>query len=155
METEERIIRPETILKNMTNKQLKNISVPQKLQFTDLKRISKQVSGSIFDPKICSLWTGYITNINNSKKGIYINFYFNSQKVALHRLLYINFIGELNDHEYIKFSCGNKGRCCNINHLKKYKYNYDKSNDSLLHSHVNNNINKNIDNTSFIIDFNK
>jgi len=45
--------------------------------------------------------------------------------VALHRLLYINYVGELDDDEYIKYVCMNKGRCCNIHHIKKFKY--DKS----------------------------
>jgi hypothetical protein len=60
--------------------------------------------------------------MNNLNKGRYVNFYFRRKKVALHRLLYVNFIGNLNDDEYLKFSCDNKGICCNIHHLKKFKY---------------------------------
>jgi hypothetical protein len=119
----EKKVKPENILRGLMAKQIKNIPSSKKLQFTDLKRISKKLSGSIFDPNSCCLWTGYVTNINNISKGIYINFYFNGKKVALHRLLYINFIGELCDDEYIKFTCNHKGKCCNIYHLIKYKYN--------------------------------
>ena len=38
--------------------------------------------------------------------------------MALHRLLYINFIGNLHDNSYLQFTCKNKGACCNINHIK-------------------------------------
>lgn len=75
----------------------------------------------MFDEEQCCMWNGYITNSNNSK-GTYINFYFKKRKAALHRLLYMNFVGDLNDDEYLKFNCENKGKCCNINHLAKYKY---------------------------------
>jgi hypothetical protein len=119
----EKKVSPENILRVLVAKQLKNIPSSKKLQFTDLKRISKKLSRSIFDQNLCCLWTGYVTNINNISKGIYINFYFNGKKVALHRLLYLNFIGELGDDEYIKFTCKHKGKCCNIFHLIKYKYN--------------------------------
>jgi hypothetical protein len=36
--------------------------------------------------------------------------------------LYCNFVEDLSDDEYLKFSCENKGNCCNIKHLKKFKY---------------------------------
>jgi hypothetical protein len=109
-------------LKELLNKQLKNISSDKKLKYNDLKRLCKYIDSNIFDENKCCLWTGYITNINNVSKGIYINFYFNGKKAALHRLLYINFVGELMDDEYLKFNCINKGKCCNIFHLKKFKY---------------------------------
>ncbi len=111
------------ILKELLNRQRKNICASKKLLFNDIKRISKFLSDSIFDENKCSLWTGYITNEKNQSKGTYINFYFNKKKIALHRLLFINFIGEISNDEYIKFSCDNKGKCCNIHHMKKYTYN--------------------------------
>ena len=49
--------------------------------------------------------------------------YFNKKKIALHRILYNNYVEEIHDNEYIKFICSNKGRCCNINHMKKFIYN--------------------------------
>jgi hypothetical protein len=77
------------------------------------------------------VWDGYITNSKNTRKGTYINFFFRNKKVALHRLLYENFIGALNDDYYLKFSCDDnetKGKCCNTNHMIKYKYNlYEES----------------------------
>lgn len=110
------------LLKELLSKQLKNISGDKKLSYNDIIRINKFINISIFDPERCSLWNGYVTNEKNKTKGTYINFYFNKKKIALHRLLYINYIGEISNEEYIKFSCENKGKCCNINHMKKYLY---------------------------------
>jgi len=110
------------LFKELIEKQLKNIDNDKKLQYNDIKRICKYINSSIFDPNKCCIWYGYITNVNNSNKGTYINFYFRKKKAALHRLLYNNFIGELKSNEYLKFNCENKGKCCNIHHLKKYKY---------------------------------
>jgi hypothetical protein len=107
----------------MLKKQIGGIPSDKKLNYNDIKRISKFIKSSIFDKKKCSIWAGYITNENNSNKGTYINFYFNKKKIALHRLLYINYVGILSDNEYLKFSCENKGKCCNIHHMNKYTYN--------------------------------
>lgn len=114
-------INNEKVLRELLSKQLKNIELDKKLQFGDIKRIAKYLKDSIFGDK-CSIWNGYITNLNKDNKGTYINFYYKEKKVALHRLLYINYIGELEDNEYLKFSCPNKGKCCNINHFSKHEY---------------------------------
>jgi len=92
-----------------------------------MKRICKYIDTSIFDKKVCCIWNGYITNANNSNKGTYVNFYFRNKKVALHRLLYSNFVAPLDSSEYLKFNCDNKGICCNINHYEKYKYSKNNS----------------------------
>lgn len=119
------------LLSELLDRQLKNLPTSKRLQFSDLKRIANYIQGNIFDVEKCCLWTGYITNNNNTSKGTYINFYHRNKKVALHRLLYINFVGELNDSEYLRFKCKEKGKCCNINHLEKYQYNKPKQiNDS-------------------------
>jgi hypothetical protein len=65
-------------------------------------------------------WTGYITNLNKDNKNCYISFFHKNKKIALHRLLYCNFVEELNDNEYLKFTCENKGKCCSLKHLKKF-----------------------------------
>jgi hypothetical protein len=116
----------------LLQKQLKNIEYDKKLQLTDLKRICKYICTSMFDKKICCLWNGYVSNSHNSSKGTYINFYFKTKKVALHRLLYCNFIGILENNEYLKFTCKNKGICCNLNHIKKYKYNKKIKNEVVI-----------------------
>ena len=110
------------IFRELMSSQLPNVPKEWKLGVSDMKRICKYIDTSIFDPHRCCLWTGYITNINNSNKGTYVNFYFQSKKVALHRLLYSNFVAPLDSSEYLKFNCDNKGVCCNINHYEKYKY---------------------------------
>lgn len=122
------------ILNELITKQLKNVSQSKKLQYTDFKRICKYIDRSIFDNNKCCLWTGYVTNINNLHKGTYINFFFQKKKIALHRLLYINFVDNLSTDEYLKFTCDNKGKCCNVNHLKKYKYNKKQEDDDTINT---------------------
>lgn len=110
------------LLNELIQKQLKNVPITKKLRYSDLKRLCKYFNTSIFDENKCCLWNGYITNERNTNKGVYINFYFKGKKIALHRLLYINFIDNLSDNEYLKFTCENKGKCCNVAHLKKFTY---------------------------------
>ncbi len=115
-------MRNNLLISELLNKQLQNVPNDKKLQYNDLKRLSKYLAGDIFNPDACQFWSGYVTNSNDQTKGIYINFYFKNKKYILHRLLYANFVGELGDDEYLKFTCPNKGKCCNIHHLKKFKY---------------------------------
>lgn len=129
-------------LKELIKKQNKNVSNDKKLDYNDIKRISKFLSSSIFDKNICSIWNGYITNEKNQSKGTYVNFYFNKKKIALHRLLYINYVEDVSDNEYIKFSCLNKGKCCNINHMKKYMYNKNINESTIENKKSNDDINK-------------
>ena len=111
------------LLNELMLKQIKDIPTENKLKYADMKRICKYINNSIFDENVCCLWQGYITNSNNFNKGTYINFYYRKKKVALHRLLYTNFVEVLGKNEYLKFNCENKGKCCNIHHLKKFEYN--------------------------------
>lgn len=120
------IYRKDEILSKLINKQLPTVPLTKKLQYSDLKRISEHITGDIFDENTCCLWNGYITHIGKNSEAVYINFYFRGKKIALHRLLYVNFIGELNDDEYIKFGCSNKGRCCTASHLIKCTVNNKK-----------------------------
>ena len=107
------------VLSELLSNQLKNIDKQKKLDYSDIRRLTKYINKSIFNSNECVLWNGYITNLNNKSKGTYINFFFKQKKYALHRLLYINYIGPLYDDEYLKFTCENKGCCCNINHIQK------------------------------------
>lgn len=110
----------------LKRKQLPNVPASKAFRPSDIQRIVQHTTTSIFDKEKCSLWTGYITNLQNRKKGTYVNFYFkNKKKVALHRLLYANFKGDIGAQDYIKYSCPNKGKCCNINHIVKFEYNDD------------------------------
>ena len=94
----------------------------KKLDVKSLQRISRNIDKSIFGSE-CVIWKGYITYIKGTDVH-YINFFFNKKKHALHRLLYLNFVGPIDDNEYIKYSCDNKGKCCNVNHF--YKINQKK-----------------------------
>lgn len=138
------------ILCKLIKNQKQNISLEKKLTFSDLKRISSNLSNDIFDDN-CSLWNGYVTNLNSKKNNCYISFFYKNKKIALHRLLYINFIDELKDDEYLKFNCENKGKCCSLNHLAKScvetenKYYINKKNAKQEATNIENIINKPID----------
>lgn len=106
------------ILNEMLQKQLPDVPIHTKLTYKDIVRILKNLNSSIFCKDFCSIWTGIIVSDDDSKN-LNINFYFKQEKVSLHRLLYSNFVGELQDNEYIKFSCRNRGRCCNVSHFIK------------------------------------
>lgn len=110
-------------LQEMLSKQRLNVPLNKKLYITDLKRILNKIPISIFSSDCC-VWQGYITNLNNSKKSAYINFYFRKKKKALHRILFINFKDDLKEDEYIKFTCKHAGYCCSLNCMRKYKYKY-------------------------------
>lgn len=110
------------ILDELIKRQMPNVPLEWRLQVNDMKRICKYIDKSIFEGEECNPWLGYITNMNNLNKGTYVNFYFKNKKVALHRLLYINYVGPLDSSEYLKFRCESKGICCNIKHYEKYKY---------------------------------
>ena len=109
------------ILSKFINNQLPNIDDMYKLKHKDFIKISKNIDIDIFQHNQCTIWNGVLCNKDKPKKGIYINYYFNKKKTTLHRLLYINFLGPLDDSEYLKFKCVNKGYCCNINCLEKAK----------------------------------
>ena len=128
------------LLKELLNKQIKSIPLNKKLTYGDFKRIIKYIDISIFHEDKCCLWNGYVTNSKPDKnyKGAYVNFYFKKKKVALHRLLFINFKQFIEDTDYIKYTCNNKGSCCNINHMVKFSYNKKKIyNNNLIHGSQN------------------
>lgn len=106
------------ILLQLSSMQLKNIDISKKFTYRDIMRITKHINKSIFG-KQCTLWDGFVANIRENKSP-YINFYFRGKKLALHRLLYINYVEDLKPNEFIKYSCKNKGRCCCLNHMIKY-----------------------------------
>lgn len=149
------------LLKELLQKQRKDIPEDKKLYLHDVKRVCKNIKNSIFNENECCLWNGYITNLNKANKGTYINFYFRQKKVALHRLLFINYVDDLSNDEYLKFSCDNKGVCCNVNHLKKFKYNKSpKKNTVVDKKKKKNNINiiyenncKNDQQSELVVDF--
>jgi hypothetical protein len=109
-------------MKELFDKQRKDINTRRKLGRYDIKKIIKYTETSLFDDEECCIWTGYITHTISKRKGEYVNFHFKGGKVGLHRLLYENYKGKLSREEYIKYECENRGKCCNVNHMRKYKY---------------------------------
>lgn len=113
------VVSKNKLLIELINNQRENVDQQKKLDIKDMHRICKNINGSIFSKSDeCCLWCGYITTINTSNTK-YINFFFKKKKYALHRLLYENFIDEIDKSEYLRFTCENKGTCCNLNHIKK------------------------------------
>ena len=110
------------IVAEMIRNQLPTVKKERRLLHADFRRIVKYLHQSIFIPNTCTLWQGYVTDRSVKNKGSYINFYFQKKKLALHRLLYINFLGPLEDDEYVRFKCKNKGYCCSLHCLEKHQY---------------------------------
>lgn len=105
------------LLEELTTKQRKNTPFTVLLKFKDLNRIVNNIDKSIFDND-CTMWKGFIHSYKNN---YYINFFYKGSKKNLSRLLYYNFVGNIEETEYIKNICKNGGKCCNINHYKKFK----------------------------------
>lgn len=103
------------ILEELMKKQLNDVPLNYKLSYSDLKRLSKNLDTSIFGDE-CSIWKGFVNQKTNNKK--YVNFYFRKKKIAINRILYLNYVGNLDKSEYLCYSCGNQGVCCNINHIE-------------------------------------
>ena len=110
------------IMSEMIRNQLENIDLDRRLLHADMQRMVRYLNTSIFLSGTCSLWQGYVTDRTVRNKGSYVNFFFHGKKFGLHRLLYINFLGPLNDDEYVKFRCQHKGYCCSVHCLEKQKY---------------------------------
>ena len=107
----------------LSNNQLDEVDPSRKLSVNDMGRLLRYTKSSLFNDDECCLWNGYIANKKGiNKKVKYAYFYFKKQKVALHRILFENYKDTLSNDEYIKFDCKNKGKCCNINHMNKFKY---------------------------------
>ncbi len=118
------------ILNELINKQRKDVYYARKLTYRDLNRIVKYVDKSLFGEECC-IWKGYISCLGKDLNNFYINFFFKDKKVGLHRLLYSNFIGNIDNNEYVRFSCNNIGKCCNINHFIKYSTNENDGNNEI------------------------
>ena len=106
------------LLTEICLKQKKDAEKKYFLELNDIIRLLKNLDNSIFNLDECVIWKGYLTKCNNNKS-CYVNFYLKKRKLALHRILYINFIGKLDNKHYLKFTCDNPGKCCNVNHILK------------------------------------
>jgi hypothetical protein len=115
------------ILSKLIKQQRTNIKLDKKLSFNDLNRISYNLPCDIFSDDCC-IWSGYVTNLKSKNKNCYISFFFKNKKVSLHRLLYLNYVEDIEDSEYIKYTCNNKGKCCTLNHMVKVFHEDDDKN---------------------------
>jgi len=130
------------ILSKLLKQQRTNIKLDKKLSFNDLNRISYNLPCDIFSDSCC-IWLGYVTNLKSKNKNCYISFFFKNKKISLHRLLYLNYVKDIDDSEYIKYTCNNKGKCCTLNHMVKVIHE-DKNIDNIDKNNINeNNIDKN------------
>jgi len=127
------------IIKELLNNRITTCPQDYKLSDSDIIKISNNIDKSIFNKNECSIWKGYITNNKNSRRE-YINYKINNKNKVLHRILYNNYVSELKKNEYIKFICNNKGKCCNINHLKKIKNKVKNNNNNNNNNFKNNSI---------------
>ena len=120
----------------MIANQRKTHDIKYNLETNDLLRVCKNIDLSIFYSDECVLWKKFLTKTNNDKS-CYVNFHLRKKKFALHRILYINFIGDLKPNQYLKYACDNPGQCCNLQHF--YKVNEDDEKDicSVIDNSVN------------------
>ena len=132
------MITKKELLTELISRQRKNIPQPVLLGFKDLNRIINNIDKSIFDNE-CTIWKGFIHSYKNNH---YINFFYKGSKKNLSRLLYYNFVGKIDEIEYIKNICKN-GKCCNINHYQKFKKDLIKNNEENHNDNHNNNHNNN------------
>lgn len=83
-----------------------------KLSFEDLKRIDRLTSGDITLSNECCLYNG------NTVGNKYCTFSFRGKKTSLIRTLYHNLVENIEPDMKPKWSCKNKGICCNLSHFK-------------------------------------
>ena len=152
MENKNKLLNDEKkILAQMMIKQRTKINKNYKLSISNLLKLIKNIDTSIspFDKNKCCIWKGYhVTNEKNNIK--YTNFYLNNKKIALNRLLYINFVDDIEENSYLKYNCSNKGICCNINHIVKCNNNPINENNQNNQINQNNQNNKNNKNLNII-----
>ena len=134
------------LLTELCLKQRKKLDKKYSLELNDIIRLLKNIDNSIFNKTDCVLWKGYLTKCNNNKS-CYVNFYLKKRKLALHRILYINFIDDLDIKYYLKFTCNNPGKCCNINHILKV-YDEDNTNTTNNTTNTTNNTTNTTNNTN-------
>ncbi len=98
---------------NLIKKQRKNISMIGnygRLSFDDIKRLDKYIVENIFSSQKCIIYKGEV-------KKNYATVSYKAKKVSLHRLLYHNYIDDINEIDQIIFYCDNKSICCNLLHF--------------------------------------
>ena len=103
------------ILNNLINFKKKDLN-KFKLTNEQILKISNNLTSDIFNSNECVIWEKYKKKESKTK---YLNIKINNKKMALHRVIFINYIDDLKKNEYVKYTCCNKGICFNLKHLKK------------------------------------
>jgi hypothetical protein len=80
-----------------------------KLEYTDIKRLDRYIDGDIFGGSCCVY--------NGERKSNYTTLSYRSKKISVLRLLYHNYVSNIQQVDKIKYLCDNKGICCNIHHI--------------------------------------
>lgn len=108
-------------LAELVRNQLLDVPEENRLRLTDMERLAKFSDGhSYFDPVRSTLFVGYVNK--NRPQDTCITFFFRKKKVALHRLLFQNYLGELTFRHYVRHLCGHRYSCVNILHLRRNDY---------------------------------
>ena len=104
-----------TNLISLQRKDVPDVGLYGKLSFEDLKRIDRASLGDVTSSRNCCLYIG--ETVSNT----YCTFSYKGKKTSIIRMLYHNFIGDIDPDAQIKYTCENKGRCCNLKHFELNK----------------------------------
>jgi hypothetical protein len=101
------------MMKNQRN-DIKDIS--RKLAYNDIIRIESNIGdGDIFNnDNNCILWKNNFSDVNGRKK---IFYHLHKRKHLLQKILYYNYVNEIDSKQRIKYKCDNEGLCCTISHI--------------------------------------
>lgn len=92
-------------------KKISEIGNYGRLDFEDIKRLDKYIKGNIFVSNECCLYTGEV-------KKKYSTISYQGKKVSVLRLLYHNYIDDVEEKDTLEYLCDNPGVCCNLKHFK-------------------------------------
>ena len=97
-------------LVDIQRKNIPDIGNYGKLEYADIKRLDRYISGDIFGHSCC-LYHG-------ERKANYTTMSYRSKKISVLRLLYHNYVEDINHSDKIIYLCENKGLCCNLKHFR-------------------------------------
>ena len=105
---------------NLFQKQRKNIpdlrfgnTIYGKLSFQDIVRLDSFIDTDIFDLEKCAKYHSHHTN------GILTAFSYETKKISLHKILYHNYIADIEPNTLYYTTCKNDFACANVHHITK------------------------------------
>lgn len=98
-------------MKRNQRKNILTVGKYGKMTFDDIKRIERHLRGDIFSD-VCCFYMGEI-------KKNYATISYKNYKVSVQKLLYINYINDLNESDKLILKCENNGICCSLKHIIK------------------------------------